>query len=147
MTLFVPSLSQKFRTSKMTLSKVGGDLPTRFKYAPVQKSNFNISAAEILMATDAELNDYTSLKKLAPYRKPKGRDRWDGKQAERLESFREKVRSRARASQWSSSVVDETKKKRKGRKERGRARVTAAVVVPDGGAGSDLNTSGATVNS
>jgi protein KRI1 len=95
------------------------------------------------MATDAELNDYASLKKLAPYRKGKGRDRWDSKQAERLVNFREKVWPRAGTSQWGSSGIDETKKKRKGRKERERARTAAALAMRDGGAGSDLSASGA----
>ncbi|KAF8891880.1 KRI1-like family C-terminal-domain-containing protein [Infundibulicybe gibba] len=46
-----------------------GDMPTRFKYVPVQPQSFALSPVEILMATDQELNEYMSVKKYAPYRK------------------------------------------------------------------------------
>jgi len=48
-----------------------GDLPTRFHYAPVMPDNFGLAAEEILLATDAELNDYAGLRRLAAYRKGK----------------------------------------------------------------------------
>ena len=96
----------------------------------MQKSNFGLTAAEILMATDAELNEYIGIKKLTPYRK--GRDRWDNKQVERLRNFREKVQSRTGTSQWTVASVEHAKKKRKGRKERERARVAAVATEADG---------------
>ncbi|ESW19467.1 hypothetical protein PHAVU_006G127600 [Phaseolus vulgaris] len=45
-----------------------GDLKTRFKYAKTKPSRFGMSASEILLMEDKELNQYVSLKKLAPYR-------------------------------------------------------------------------------
>ncbi|KAE9594840.1 hypothetical protein Lal_00013266 [Lupinus albus] len=45
-----------------------GDLKTRFKYAKTKPSRFGMSAPEILLMDDKELNQYVSLKKLAPYR-------------------------------------------------------------------------------
>ncbi|KHN23010.1 Protein KRI1 like [Glycine soja] len=44
-----------------------GDLKTRFKYAKTKPSRFGLSASEILLMDDKELNQYISLKKLAPY--------------------------------------------------------------------------------
>ncbi|CAL5209989.1 unnamed protein product [Lathyrus oleraceus] len=44
-----------------------GDLKTRFKYAKTKPNKFGISSPEILLMDDKELNQYISLKKLAPY--------------------------------------------------------------------------------
>lgn len=43
-------------------------MPTRFKYTEVEPETYGLSATDILMLTDKELNAYVSLKKLAPYR-------------------------------------------------------------------------------
>lgn len=45
-----------------------GDLKTRFKYRDVRPAKYGLTAAEILMLDEKELNQYVSLKKLAPYR-------------------------------------------------------------------------------
>ncbi|CAI8605025.1 unnamed protein product [Vicia faba] len=44
-----------------------GDLKTRFKYAKTKPNKFGIGSPEILLMDDKELNQYISLKKLAPY--------------------------------------------------------------------------------
>ncbi|KAF8396888.1 hypothetical protein HHK36_018523 [Tetracentron sinense] len=45
-----------------------GDLKTRFKYTSVPSKRYGLSAEEVLMMDDKELNQYVSLKNLAPYR-------------------------------------------------------------------------------
>ncbi|PON89105.1 KRR1 interacting protein [Trema orientale] len=45
-----------------------GDLKTRFKYAKIKPNRFGLTAAEILMTDDKKLNEYVSLKQIAPYK-------------------------------------------------------------------------------
>uniref|UniRef100_A0A0A9G6M3 Kri1-like C-terminal domain-containing protein n=1 Tax=Arundo donax TaxID=35708 RepID=A0A0A9G6M3_ARUDO len=45
-----------------------GDLKTRFKYKKVQPNSFGLIAQEILESEDKDLNQYVSMKKLAPSR-------------------------------------------------------------------------------
>ncbi|KAH6763146.1 hypothetical protein C2S52_020579 [Perilla frutescens var. hirtella] len=45
-----------------------GDLKTRFKYKPVKPKRYGLATEEVLTLDDKELNQYVSLKKLAPYR-------------------------------------------------------------------------------
>ncbi|KAK2394608.1 KRR1 family protein [Trifolium repens] len=52
---------------KLDFEDTIGDLKTRFKYTKTKPSKFGISAPEILLMDDKELNQYISLKKLAPY--------------------------------------------------------------------------------
>jgi protein KRI1 len=49
-----------------------GDLRTRFKYTKSAPASFGLTPADILMATDAELNEIVSVKHLAPYRRGLG---------------------------------------------------------------------------
>ena len=44
-------------------------MPTRFHYTQTAPTAFGLTAAEILMATDEELNTLMSVKHIAPYRK------------------------------------------------------------------------------
>ncbi|KAI7865585.1 KRI1-like family C-terminal-domain-containing protein [Spinellus fusiger] len=50
-----------------------GDLPTRFKYVQTEAEDFGLTAEEILLADDTELNRYMGLKTLAPYRTEEAR--------------------------------------------------------------------------
>lgn len=45
-----------------------GDLKTRFKYAKIPPNRYGLSTTEILALDDKELNQFVSLKKLAPYK-------------------------------------------------------------------------------
>ncbi|OEL30076.1 hypothetical protein BAE44_0008906 [Dichanthelium oligosanthes] len=44
-----------------------GDLKTRFKYKKVNPNSFGLSTYEILASDDKDLNQYVSMKKIAPY--------------------------------------------------------------------------------
>lgn len=45
---------------------IGGDIYTRFKYTKTEPENYGLTAEEILLADDAELNKYIGMKALAP---------------------------------------------------------------------------------
>ncbi|SCV68517.1 BQ2448_638 [Microbotryum intermedium] len=73
--------------------KVGG-IATRFKYAKVEPTGYNLTAEEILLATDAELNQFMSLKKLAPYRRSDEDKVKASKQKKRLKELRDLIKAR-----------------------------------------------------
>lgn len=47
---------------------ISGDLKTKFKYIEVKPESFGLSDEQILFGDEKELNNYISIKKLAPYR-------------------------------------------------------------------------------
>ncbi|XP_051123674.1 uncharacterized protein LOC127246387 [Andrographis paniculata] len=53
---------------KLDYEDTVGDLKTRFKYKTVKPKRYGLTPEEVLMMEDKELNQYVSLKKLAPYR-------------------------------------------------------------------------------
>ena len=97
-------------------------MPTRFRYVPVAQTPFGLSASEILLADDKDLNEYVGLKKLAPYRKQ--RETWDAKRGERLREFKKKVSGRLEETGANDATMEHLAdgehkaKKRKGKKER-----------------------------
>lgn len=97
-------------------------MPTHFRYVPVAKAPHGLSASEILLADDKDLNEYVGLKKLAPYRKQ--RDTWDAKRGERLREFKKKVSGRLEETGTNDATMEDLvdgehkAKKRKGKKER-----------------------------
>ncbi|TFK50846.1 hypothetical protein OE88DRAFT_1712769 [Heliocybe sulcata] len=103
---------------EMDFNDMVGGMPTRFKYAPVASQNFGLSPAEILMATDQELNQYMGIKKLAPYR----RGGWDSKRNDKLREFKQSVAERQREKggfvPGAADTEEGKKRKRKGKKER-----------------------------
>ncbi|GAA6022704.1 hypothetical protein JCM11491_003738 [Sporobolomyces phaffii] len=80
--------------------QVGG-VKTRFRYTKVAPSSFNLTPEEILLATDAELNAFMSLKKIAPYRMSEADQ---SKQRKKLKELRDALKNR----KWGDEV-DETK--------------------------------------
>lgn len=86
-----------------------GDTPTRFKYASVPKDTYGLSAVEILMADDADLNNVVGLKHMQPYRRGPTRPT---NLKKRLKRFRDDMDAR--------EPQEQPKKKRLGRKERQR---------------------------
>jgi protein KRI1 len=101
-------------------------MPTHFRYVPVVKTQFGLSASEILLADDKDLNEYVGLKKLAPYRKQ--RETWDAKRGERFREFKKKVSERLEETGANDATMEHLvdgehkAKKRKGKKERMRER-------------------------
>ncbi|KAG8705566.1 hypothetical protein FRC09_002883 [Ceratobasidium sp. 395] len=100
-----------------------GDMPTHFRYAKVDPTTHGLTPVEILMATDAELNSYVGLKRLAPYHKEK----FDPRRPEKLKEFRGTLAARG-VSGWDASNEGDAKiKKRKGKKERQKEKAKAAM--------------------
>ncbi|CAE6481089.1 hypothetical protein ACGC1H_005199 [Rhizoctonia solani] len=99
-----------------------GDMPTHFRYARVDPSTYGLTPVEILNATDAELNTYMGLKRLAPYRK----DKFDYRRPEKLKEFRNTLGARG-VSDHKGAEGGERMKKRKGKKERQKERAQAAM--------------------
>jgi protein KRI1 len=108
-------------------------MPTHFRYVPVAKTQYGLSASEILLADDKDLNEYVGLKKLAPYRKQ--RDTWDAQRGERIREFKKKVSARLEETGANDATMEHLvdgehkAKKRKGKKERMREK---AARVADG---------------
>lgn len=97
-------------------------MPTRFKYRSVDKDNFGLQPKEIIDADDQDLNDFLSLKKLAPYRTT-DRDRvwldkWRKGGKKRRQELRKKMRAdqSEKSAQPESSEIKSDDKKRKKRK-------------------------------
>jgi len=100
-------------------------MPTRFTYTTVLPDQFSLSPAEVLMATDGELNQYMSIKRIAPY---KNKAAWDKDRVAKLKALKETINGRT----WGGVPVEELSwnkngmnggdgkpaKKRKGKKER-----------------------------
>ncbi|CAE6444104.1 unnamed protein product [Rhizoctonia solani] len=103
-----------------------GDMPTHFRYARVEPSTYGLKPTEILDATDAELNTYLGLKRLATYRK----DKFDHRRPEKLKEFRNNLSARgvydSRGAEGSRQG-DDRAKQRKGKKERQKEKAKAAM--------------------
>lgn len=93
-------------------------MPTRFKYTKSAPQSFGLTAAEILVANDKDLNQYMGIKKYAPYRRG---GNWDRLRPERLKEFREKLKTKVTGEGGEVQV-----KRRKGKKERQKAKAAAA---------------------
>ncbi|KAF9012710.1 KRI1-like family C-terminal-domain-containing protein [Cyathus striatus] len=113
---------------KLEFNDMVGDLPTRFKYVPVEPQSFSLTPTEILMATDKELNEFMGIKKYAPYRQEKDR-RWDKSRQEKLGEIKSTIQERMarKGMDWATEGGDSSKreakpKKRKGKKERMKAK-------------------------
>ncbi|KAF8625368.1 hypothetical protein AX15_005419 [Amanita polypyramis BW_CC] len=131
----------------LDFNDVVGGRATRFRYIPTKPDSFALTPVEILMATDQELNQYTSIKKYAPYRHGAG---WDKNRSEKLVELKEKITGRmgraGATGRWGvrgEDGIDEKArgekptKRRKGRKERMKAKVAAAALGNGGEEGED----------
>ncbi|THH23243.1 hypothetical protein EUX98_g7935 [Antrodiella citrinella] len=127
---------------KMEFNDLVGGMPTRFHYTQVPPTSYALTPVEILLSTDAELNQYMGIKKYAPYRDKK-REGWDQSRNARLSELKEKIGGR----RWGNDVYGSGRtgdreggagpsgkdrpKKRKGKKERMKSK--AVVVEADDG--------------
>jgi protein KRI1 len=98
----------------------GGQVKTRFHYAKVQPQSFSLSAEEILLATDSELNAFMSLKKLAPYRQdsPQWLKKEHEKQRKKVKELREVLKKRKWGEEVDEEAAERELEKRKERKRR-----------------------------
>ena len=106
---------------------------------PVVPQAYSLTPAEILLATDRELNEFMSIKRYAPYKNDTGK--WDAKRHQKLKELKRMLVERRRNGGWLVKDSHDTdingggrlgegeqkSKKRKGKKERLRAKTTAAV--------------------
>lgn len=88
-----------------------GDLKTRFKYAKTKPNRFGLSSSELLLLDEKELNQYVSLKKLAPYRE----EEWKLSKRARYE-LKKKTKELLR-----SGSLDNQKKGKKSRDDVGKS--------------------------
>ncbi|CAE6474455.1 unnamed protein product [Rhizoctonia solani] len=103
-----------------------GDMPTHFRYSRVEPATYGLTPGEILTATDAELNSYIGLKRLAPYRK----DKFDHRRPEKLKEFKKNLGTRGAYDIWGAETSGQSQahvKKRKGKKERQKEKAMAAM--------------------
>ncbi|KAG8378291.1 hypothetical protein BUALT_Bualt08G0122200 [Buddleja alternifolia] len=85
-----------------------GDLKTRFKYKPVKAKRYGLRTEEIFAMDDKDLNQYVSLKKLAPYREKE----W---KVPRIKTVQLKQKTRSlNSGETSDSVNKDGKKRRRG---------------------------------
>ncbi|KAG8389740.1 hypothetical protein BUALT_Bualt01G0010100 [Buddleja alternifolia] len=83
-----------------------GDLKTRFKYKPVKAKRYGLSPEEVLMMDDKDLNQYVSLKKLAPYEEKE----W---KVPRIKTIQLKQKTKEHINGEKSVSVNKGKKKRR----------------------------------
>ena len=105
-------------------------MKTRFRYAPVKAESFALTPVEILMASDQELNQYVSIKKYAPYRRDA---EWDKDRNEKLRELKKQIAERMGPAGMGGEADRDARgskpaKKRKGRKERMKAKAAADTV-------------------
>lgn len=72
-------------------------MPTRFKYTRSEPVDYGLTPAEMLLATDAELNTILSMKQLAPYRQGGG---GYGRQSKGLAKRVRELKERLRRRKW-----------------------------------------------
>jgi protein KRI1 len=90
-------------------------LPCRFKYKQVEKEGFGLTAEDILLADDAELNKYVSLKKISAYNHHSGVQEAElSKKRKRLrENVKERLAKQAEEAEKAGQQLKGTKPKAK----------------------------------
>jgi protein KRI1 len=104
-----------------------GDLRTRFKYVKSAPVSFGLTPYEILMATDAELNEIASVKFLAPYRRG-GLGTAGRGLGQRVRSLKAKIADR----KWGDEMPEENDKKKRRRTGANKDAAGGANAIPLG---------------
>jgi protein KRI1 len=97
---------------KLDYEDIVAGIPCRFKYRQVDPESYGLTAEDILLADDKELNDYVSLRKFATYR-----DRKD-KPLGKLDKKRKRLRFALRERLESLEAEKTATKKHKVEKDR-----------------------------
>ncbi|CDZ96656.1 KRR1-interacting protein involved in 40S ribosome biogenesis [Phaffia rhodozyma] len=84
-----------------------GNLPTRFHYTKTAPQNYGLTPAEILMATDAELNQFLSIKQYAAFRADGGAGAGRVGRDKRLWELKKSLKGRT----WGEEPVEDRKNK------------------------------------
>lgn len=124
-----------------------GNLPTRFHYTKTAPQSYGLSPAEILLATDTELNAFLGIKQYAAFRADGGagagrvgRDKrlWELKKALKGRKWGEEPEVEGKGKKYTGVDANGEKiagKKRKGKKERMKEQQAAAEASGAGGEG------------
>lgn len=79
---------------KLDYEDIVAGMPCRFKYRQVEKEDFGLTADEILLAEDGELNQFVSLKKISAYADSYGVGDQARKVAKKRKRFRVAIKDR-----------------------------------------------------
>ena len=79
---------------KLDYEDIVAGMPCRFKYRQVEKEDFGLTADEILLAEDGELNQFVSLKKISAYADNYGVGDQARKVAKKRKRFRVAIKDR-----------------------------------------------------
>lgn len=128
-----------------------GNLPTRFHYTKTVPQNYGLSPAEILLATDTELNAFLGIKQYAAFRADGGagagrvgRDKrlWELKKALKGRKWGEEPEVEGKTKKYTGVGANGEKivgKKRKGKKERLKEQQAAAEASGGGPEGASIS--------
>ncbi len=82
----------------------------RFKYRSVEANNYGINAKEIIKAEDKDLNEFLSLKKIAPFRSAEKRKKdtksWYKHGKTKLKEFRQNLKKTKKPTSDSQAEIN-----------------------------------------